>query len=166
MKYCSVLFFALLVFACSGSLPEEKRKAYREELERNQIVRVTEVEITEAAFREGRLTVNTLDSLAADTTARNAFIEGYPGRISLVTNVREARHDLERQLFEAYAQDTTGVPHDNLQNVRNDQGVVDSLLYSYPIVQADAGEKQRLVGVWNVWMAKRDIVLSISLRKK
>src|SRR5690606_24105472 len=141
---------------------EEQRKAYREKIEMNKIVRVTEIEITEAAFEKGRSIVRTLDSLSTDSAAREAYLAAYPGKIKFMTGLEESHHALERQIFQAYVSDTSGSYHDNVQNVRDDKGVVDSLLYSKPVTMA--GHDQ-IVGVWHVWMSHRDVVLEISRKK-
>ena len=160
----SAAFYILstaVLFACSGSLPEEKRKALREKMEENKIVRVTEVEIIEAAFREGRSMARELDSLQRDSSLLNSYIELKGGSVHFIRPGQEANRLLEQQLIDAYLADPSGTFQDNVQKVRNDQGDFDTLLYTKPVVKKLSDGSDELVGVWNIWLSKRDLVKDI-----
>jgi len=53
MKYC-ILFSALVWISCTGTLSDNQRKKIKEEMTNSEIKKVTESEITEAAFKYGR----------------------------------------------------------------------------------------------------------------
>src|SRR5688500_14574862 len=120
MRHLSfVLSFILL--SCGGSLSDEQRKEMRQRMEENKILRVTEAEITEAAFAEGRQTVAKLDSLRTDSSMLKSFIDEHQATIRFVTPESSHSHLLEKQLIDAYLADPSGTFHDNVQKVRNSQ---------------------------------------------
>lgn len=162
MKSIVPLILLVLFSGCGSSLSEEQRKAYREKIEINKIVRVSEIEITEAAVAEGRAVIQKIDSLATDSIRQIQYLTSYPGRITYVVPGEPDVHPLERRIMEAYSVDTTGAAQENIQNVRDQEGVVDTLLYSKPVIEVDAEGKSHVVGVWNVWIPKKEIVLDIT----
>lgn len=164
MKLTPILL-ALVLFSCGGQLSDEQRKAMREKMEENKIVRVTDLEITEAAFHEGRRVVAVMDSLGADSARREAFAKSYKGDIRFVTPDANTIRVLEQQLIDAYLSDSSGAPQDNVQNVRNKSGEVDSILYTKPVMRTLPDGRDELVGVWNVWISKRELVKEISRNK-
>jgi hypothetical protein len=151
----------VLLLACGGSIPDEKRKALREKMEENKIVRVTEVEIIEAAFREGRSVARKLDSLRNDSSSLKAYIDSREGNVHYIRPGQEVDRMLEQQLIDAYLADPSGALQDNVQKVRNDQGDFDSLLYTKPVTRKLADGSDELLGVWNVWLSKRELVKQI-----
>ena len=155
----SVVFFIFL--SCGGSLPEEQRKQMREKMEENKILRVTEAEIMEAAFREGRNTVAKLDSLDADSLSLKSFLKGKKGRIRFLKPGSSSAHMLEKQLIDAYLADASGTFQDNVQEVRNEHGSFDTLLYTKPVMRELPDGREQLLGVWNIWLSKKELVLDI-----
>lgn len=137
----------------------------REKMEENTIIRVTEVEITEAAFDEGRSVVRVLDSLSSDSAKARAFISAYPGDIRFLKPGSGTIRLLEQQLIDAYLADTTGSVSDNVQNVRDENGVTDSLLYTKPVIRKLSDGRDELVGVWNIWLSRRELVKGIGRKR-
>jgi len=162
--YMKLLFFltAIILFSCGGSLSDEQRKQMRERMEENKIVRVTEVDITEAAFEEGRNLVNTLDSLKSDSARLDSFLKDQEGSIHFIVPGEATGHLLEQQLIDAYLADPSGLFQDNVQKVRNDQGDFDTLLYTKPVTKKLPDGSDELIGVWNIWLPKKDLVREIS----
>lgn len=152
----------LVLFSCGGSLSDEQRKRMHEKMEANKIVRVTEVEIMEAAFAEGRETVLKLDSLSADSSALASFLNQHEGRIHFLKPGQSETHMLEKQLIDAYLNDPSGAFQDNVQELRNNQGNFDTLLYTKPVTKKLADGRDELVGVWNIWLPKKELVVGIS----
>lgn len=163
MSFAFGLCFILL--SCGGSLSDEQRKRMHEKMEANKIVRVTEVEILEAAFAEGRHTVLKLDSLAADSLALNSFLTQHEGRIHFLKPGQSESHVLEKQLIDAYLNDPSGRFQDNVQELRNNQGDFDTLLYTKPVTRKLADGRDQLVGVWNIWLPKKELVIAISRQR-
>lgn len=165
MRPSYLLICLLILGACGGSLPEEQRKQLREEMEANKIVRVTEVEITEAAFEEGRKIMTVLDSLSADSAALHSFLSNHKANIRFLRPGQSSLHELEKQLLEAYQSDSSGSEQENVQNVRNDVGDYDSLLYSKPVHKTLPNGTVAFEGVWSIWLAKRQLVSDIGRRQ-
>ncbi len=166
MKILMPLCLLLFAVSCGGSLSEEQRRQMREKMEENKIVRVTEVEITEAAFAAGRRAIAALNSLKSDSAAITEFAEAYPGSIRYLGVQEETGRLLEKQLLEAYRADTSGSFQDNVQNVRDEHGEVDSILYTQPHTRTLTGGATELLGVWNIWLAKKDLVKEIARGRK
>lgn len=160
-----MLGFALLLFSCGGSLPDEQRKRMHEKMEASKIVRVTEVEIMEAALAAGRETASKLDSLAADSSRLNSLMNEYQGRIHFLKPGESGSHILEKQLIDAYLNDPSGTFQDNVQELRNNQGEYDTLLYTKPVTKKLADGRVELVGVWNIWLPKKELVIEITRQR-
>lgn len=164
MNVLRIAFLFLLV-SCSGSLSDEQRKQMHEKMEENKIVHVTEAEITEAAFDRGRTAVKTLDSLGSDSVAVEAFIRSYRGSVHFIKPGDETIRLLEQQLIDAYLGDPSGSFQDNVQAVRNEKGDTDSLLYSKPVLRKLPDGQDALLGVWNIWLSKKELVKEIGRTK-
>jgi hypothetical protein len=156
-----LIVITLVLFSCGGSLSDEQRKQMIEKMEENKIVRVTEVEITEAAFEEGRTLVRKLDSLRHDSAALKGFIQDQSASIRFLVPGQTTGHLLEQQLIDAYLADPTGSSQDNVQKVRKDQGDFDTLLYTKPVLKKLADGSDELIGVWNIWLPKKELVRQI-----
>ena len=163
MKY--FLVSLTFVMACGGSLSDEQRRQMREKMEENKILQITEVEITEAAFAQGREIVETLDSLGKDSARLDAFINRQGGKIRFITPDASNARLLEKQLIDAYLADTSGSFQDNVQKLRTSGGDFDSLLYTKPITKKLPDGSDELEGVWNIWLPKKDLVLAIGRTK-
>jgi len=160
MKTATVLL-ALILFGCGGSLTEEQRRQMHEKMELNKIVHVTEVQIMEEAYAEGRKLMEILDSLKKDSTQLKLFLKRNEGKIHYIQPGNATARGLEQQLVDAYLADETGALQDNVQEKRNPQGGYDSLLYTKPITVEIPGGGERLEGIWNIWLSKKELVLEI-----
>lgn len=161
----SCLLIAIVLFSCGGSLSDEQRKQMKEKMEANRIVRVTEVEIMEAAFEEGRQVVHRLDSLQGNPTGLKSFKESYPGQIHFITPGESTGHLLEQQLIDAYLADPGGAFQDNVQEVRKASGEFDTLLYTKPVMKKLPDGSDELLGVWNIWLPKKELVIGIGRKQ-
>lgn len=133
-------------------------------MEAHKIVRVTEVEIMDAAYQEGRRITNVLDSLKSDPAARRAFLMK-SGNIHFITPDAANARLLEKQLIDAYLADSSGSFQDNVQELRTAGGNYDSLLYTRPVTKKLADGTDSLEGVWNIWLAKKALVMQIGRTK-
>lgn len=157
----SVALLALILLGCGGTLSDEQRKQMREKMELNKIVRVTEAEITEAAFAEGRSVVRALDSLQGDSSRLIAYMQKHNGQIRYIKPGASNARALERQLIEAYLADESGSMADNVQEKRDELGNYDSLLYTKPVTKKFPDGSEELQGIWNIWLSKKDLVIRI-----
>jgi len=158
----TTVLIVLFIFAgCGGSLSDEQRKQMKEKMEMNKIVRVTEVEITEAAFAEGREIIKAIEDFKGDSAKLDSFLRINVGRVRFIQPGRSNARALEQQLVDAYLADESGLQQDNVQKVRNDQGDFDSLLYTKPVTKKMPDGSEQLEGVWNIWLPKKELVLEI-----
>jgi len=154
------LYFTLIVLvasACGGSMSDEQRKQMLEAREQQVIQRVTDVEITEAAFEKGRqivkeLNENTkadqLDSIAGSMDVKIRW---------LVPGSADAQ-EIEKQLIDAYINSVMmgEKQTDNVQRIGTD-----SILYTKPIVVNRPDSSVEIRGTWNVWISKKKLILSM-----
>jgi hypothetical protein len=160
MKYW--LAMIMLVFTCcGGSLSDEQRKRMREQMELHEIRRVSDTEITEAAFARGRKVMLSLENLHGDSARIDSFIEASAGKIRWLVPGGSNAIALEQQLIDAYIASGTGSLQDNVQKIRNAEGDSDSLLYTKPVVTKLPDGTDRLKGVWNIWLSKKELILSM-----
>jgi hypothetical protein len=157
-----VTFFA---FSCGGSLTDEQRKEMREKMEMNKIVRVTDVEIMEAAFKKGRVMVETLEKVGNNPARADSFLRINNGSIRFIEPGQANAGTLEQQLMDAYLADESGALKDNVQKLRNESGDFDSLLYTKPVARKLPDGSSELEGVWNIWFSKKDLVIQASKKK-
>ena len=76
-----------------------------------------------------------------------------------------ASHILEKQLIDAYLNDPSGAFQDNVQELRNNTGEFDTLLYTKPVTKRLQDGREELVGVWNIWLPKKELVVEISRQR-
>lgn len=155
MKRSFIVLVALAVTACGGSLSDEQRKKMREASEQQAIVKVTDAEITEAAFVKGRSVMDRLKSNNPDTgkVAKEEVVN-----IHWLAAGKTHGLEIEQQLIEAYLNSLlSGAPlQDNVQEVGQD-----SLLYTNPVVITRADSSIEIKGTWNIWMSKRELILAM-----
>ena len=162
----SIVLLILVLTACGGSLTDEQRKQMREKMALNKIVRVTEAEIAEAAFSQGRSIIGTLDSLKTDSAKVLSYLRENEGKVRFVRPGMSNARTLEQQLVEAYLADESGSLADNVQEKRNAAGGYDSLLYTKPVTKRLPDGSEELEGIWSIWLTKKELVLTIGKSKE
>lgn len=163
MKYLSITFLIVLS-SCGGSLSDEQRQKIREGLEEQKIIKVSDAEIMSEALRKGQSVLSQLrkgySPAAVDSLAKKQKVA-----IRFLTPGKSNARAIEQELIEAYiAGMTTGDNQENLQKLWNNEqrDDYDSLLFSQPEVAVNADGVEELQGIWNIYMARKDIVLQIS----
>jgi hypothetical protein len=165
MKKMIVLTFVVVLFGCGGSLSDEQRKRLREGMEQQKIVQLSDQEIVTAALDQGKAIANSFRNIKSDTIH---FIDSLSKRthahIRWIVPGKRGAADIENQLIEAYVLGmATGSLQDNIQKIRtDDKGSYDSLLFSRPIITKLPDGADKLEGVWNIYLSKKDVILSIS----
>jgi hypothetical protein len=156
MKYSVLLMVAVLV-SCTGSLSDSQKKRIKESMEQGQIKKVSEAQVTEAAFAYGRkiaAIVNESDKNLDNTELLDSLSQAYQIEIlSLQPENQRMRH-VERQLLEAYM--NGGASDDNIQKMG-----ADSLLYTMPIVRENANGATEFLKALAIRMTRKQVVLSI-----
>jgi hypothetical protein len=160
MKQTTILLL-LVLMACGGTLTEEQRKAIKNEMNTQRIQKVSEAEITEAAFAKGRRMVE-LASASKDSASPDSVqvVEGQTVRYCQLASKNLT--DIERQLMEAYIDaEAAGNLEDNIQNIRSEDGLTDSILYTKPVVTKNSEGDEKLTAMWSVLLSKKDLILSM-----
>lgn len=149
-----LILLTCILFACGGSLTDEQRKRMREASEQQAVLKVTDAEITEAAFAKGRAVMETLTKPdEADVVGQGAQVKIHwlePGGGDAL--------EIEQQLIDAYINSMIeGVPlQDNVQNIGDD-----SVLYTKPVVLTKPDSSIEIKGTWNIWMSKKQLILGM-----
>jgi hypothetical protein len=159
--------FSILLTACGGSLSDEQRKKMREEMELHEIKRVTEPEITEAAFEKGRTIMTALEGIKNDRASVDSLAATTKTRIRWITPSKTDAEKVEQQLIEAYiAGAETGSLQDNIQKIKATDGTTDSLLYTKPLVKNLPDGAVQVKGTWNITFSQKELILSMTKKKK
>lgn len=156
MKYSALLFVVVLV-ACTGSLSDEQRKRIKESMEQGQIKKLSEAQVTEAAFAYGRKVAALLDK--RDKTLTNTIFldsvsQAYQIEIISLQPVNQNMRGVERQLLEAYMDG--GESNDNIQKMGTD-----SLLYTKPILHENSDGSTGFLKGLGIRMTRKQVVLSV-----
>jgi hypothetical protein len=158
MKWTPALLL-IFFFACTGSLTEEQRKAVKEDMENHQIKKVSDAQITEAAFAKGREIISTLEEVKYDSTRTDSIIDASDGKIHWLEPGSGNAVEIEQQLIEAYIASASGGLQDNVQKIRGADGTqTDSILYTKPVVTKRSDGSDVLTGVWNIWLSRKELI--------
>jgi hypothetical protein len=156
MKYTVLLFVAVLV-SCTGSLSDSQKKRIKESMEQGQIKKVSEAQVTEAAFAFGRKVagiVNKSDKNLVNKTLLDSLSQAYQVEIVSLQPDNQTMRGVERKLLEAYM--SGGASDDNIQKMGTD-----SLLYTMPIVNEKPDGSTEFLKALGIRMTRKQVVLSI-----
>lgn len=159
MKTKWLVVLSILV-GCGGSLSDEQRKKVKEGLEQNKVKKVSEAQITDEAFREGRAIAAVLEK--RDPSMVNlALIDSLEKAFQVeVLNMQpndSLLRAVEQRIIEAYTtgSDITSMS-DNIQRMG-----ADSLLYTKPIMIQNLDGAVAFSKALGVRMLKKNVILSI-----
>lgn len=159
MRYFFILL-TLLTFACGGKLSQEERDKLREGMATQDIRRVTDAQLQEAAMALANSIlgdVNKIDPYLIkkpqiDSLAKARGVSIYP----LIPD-EPALKEIEQKLIEAYvAGANAGTAADNLQAIGTD-----SLLFTHPVFRLHPDGSQEFTLAVGICMSKRSVVLSM-----
>ncbi len=157
MRYFYPLLYILLV-ACQAKLTEEQKKELRDGMKASQIVKISEAEITDAAFRYGRQIASEVQKLQ---DIKNLQIEEIADHYNVIIYPLAPGDSLllsvEQQLIEAYTSAKAFELPDNIQKIGKD-----SLLYTAPIVSTLPDGSTQFEYALGVRMPLKTVILSIS----
>lgn len=154
MKYGLPLL--LIAISCTGSLTDEQRKKMRENMELNEIKKVTEAQITDAAFQLGRqvaVEVSKVDKTLTNPDALDSIAQVYQVEIIRLHVGNENLRMVERQILEAYQ---AAAGSDNIQKLGPD-----SLLYTKPLWREHPDGSTEFLKALGVRMTRKQIVTAI-----
>jgi hypothetical protein len=157
MKYRLWILLTILT-ACGGTLSDEQRKKLKEGIKKNAIIKVTEAEITDAAFTMGRSLARRMEK----TTPANRKLVDSLQRTFNVTIF--ALHpgdslllEIEKQIVEAYTSASGQAQlSDNIQRIGKD-----SVLYTKPIMVTLPDGSLQFNYALGIRIPKKQVVLSI-----
>jgi hypothetical protein len=144
--------------SCTASLTEEQKKELKEGMKANEIMKISQAEITEAAFRYGRLIAAEVKEFPDIRSAKIDTIEKHyhvtvfplsPGDSLLLS--------IEQQLIEAYTSAENIELSDNIQKIGND-----SLLYTAPIMSTLPDGSLQFEYALGIKMPLKQVILSIN----
>lgn len=153
MKTSIILFLAVILSACGGSLSDEQREALKKEKNARKIKRVTEDDIYEKVLQTGRSIMNDMNQ----GVVLSEVEDKYKAEILRVDDQTTGLETKEIEIWETYKSgDLDAI--DGRDNVQKNG--VDNFIYSIPVI----GEKEDSVflsGVWMIRMTRKEIVLSL-----
>ncbi len=150
----------LSLVACNGTLTEEQKRKIRQEREEGQIKRISEADITEAAFSYGRsisVILEKRDKLLSNTALIDSLEKAFDVEIiSMKTNDSTLRA-IEQKVIEAYVSGgNSSSLSDNIQKMGKD-----SILYTKPLMIEKKDGSVEFTKALGIRMAKRAVILSI-----
>jgi hypothetical protein len=157
-----ILLTSLVLSACGGSLSDDQRKKLHEGMEQQKIVQLSDSEITSVALDHGKLIVGIVGKFQANEKKMDSVASQYHAKIRWSVPGASPGRDIEQQLIDAYVMGmATGSLQDNIQKLHTGTRPedYDSLLYSKPVVTVMPDGVEKLEGIWNIYLSKKQIVL-------
>ena len=152
--------FCLLLAACNGTLTEEQKRKIREEREESQIKRISDSDITEAAFAYGRSVSAILekrDKLLANKTLIDSLENAFDVEIIAMQTNDSTLRAIEQKVIEAYiAGGSSSSLSDNIQKMGKD-----SILYTKPLMIEKKDGSVEFTQALGIRMAKRAVIRTI-----
>lgn len=148
----------LLLVACGGRLTDEQRKKLKEGMELNAIKKVSDAQLTEAAFAMGRSLASILEkSSLANRKLVDSLEQNYSIHIEALKPGDSLLLQIERQIVEAYSAGSGQVQlSDNVQRIGPD-----SLLYTKPVMKELADGSMQFNYALGIRLPIKQVVLSI-----
>jgi len=157
MRTFIVLVFVVLI-GCSGTLSEEQRKKLKEGMELNTLKKVSDAQLTEAAFDLGRALAAVIEKSSINNKKRmDSLEEAYKIRILSLQPGDSLLLEIEQQIVEAYTAGSNQVTlNDNIQSLGPD-----SLLYTKPVMEQLPNGAVEFKYALGIHLSKKQVVLSI-----
>ncbi|MBI1770074.1 MAG: hypothetical protein HYR67_17035 [Bacteroidetes bacterium] len=157
MKFIFVVL-TLVLFSCGGSLSSEQRKKMRENMESKSLKKVSDAELTEAAFVYARKITKIIeDNKSNERKFIDSLEKVYAVQILFMQPSTSELRAVERKIIEAYTSGTGSVDlGDNLQKMGND-----SLLYTKPVMKERPDGSLEFYKALGIRLHKKAVVLSM-----
>ena len=160
-----VFMVMVLAMGCGGSLSDEQRRKLREGMDQQQIMKLSDSEITTASLELGRDIYANLEEVGFDASKTDSIAAVFRVKLHHLKPGSPDALEVENQVIEAYVLGAeTGATQDNIQKIRklSSDDDYDSLLYSRPVITQQADGSLLVDGVWNIYLAKRDVILHMA----
>jgi hypothetical protein len=156
-KYLMIL---LLMVGCGGRLSDEQRKKMKESMELNQVRKVSDAQVTDEAYRQGReiaAILETKDKTLSNEHLMDSLQQMYDVEIISMTTSDSLLRSIEKRIIEAYSSSTEVASlGDNIQKMG-----ADTLLYTKPLMIQREDGAVAFSKALGIRMLKKKIILSI-----
>lgn len=156
MKYL-ILLSSLIWMSCTGSLSDNQRKKIKDEMMNSEIKKVTEADVTEAAFAYGR-TIASIVEKKDKTLTNQFFLDSVENVFNVeVVSIQSSNENLrgvEKLILNAYQANTKA--SDNIQKMG-----IDTLLYTKPITREHPDGSTEFLKALGIRITKKQIILAI-----
>ena len=154
------IFIIVLLSACGGSLSSDQRKKIRENMEAKSLKKISDVELTEAAFSYARTVTKIIETKNKNIDNRkflDSLEKSYGVQILSMRPTDSLLRKVERQIIEAYTSgaNLSGIG-DNVQKMGSD-----SLLYTKPMVSERPDGSVVFNKALAIRIPKKQVILSI-----
>jgi hypothetical protein len=157
MKNILIVSAILFLAGCEGRLSNEQRQKIKEDMNQHQIVKVTDAEITEEAFAQGRKVMMAIDKKNDNAKTIDSLANANQVKIKWLVPGASNALEIERQLVEAYlASSINGGMEDNVQRLETD-----SLLYTHPVTEKMPDGSETVKGIWCIRLSKKELILGM-----
>lgn len=151
------LILSVLLASCGGNLSTDERKKLHDASKRQEIVRVTEAEIAEAALEQGRNLTDRAMALKGNPAGLDSLGRSHHASVRWVQPGATNALGIEQQIIEAYVMNPSEDLPDNIQDMGED-----SILYSRPQVSKLPDGTIMVEGMWSVALSRKDIILRMT----
>lgn len=159
MKYL-FLTIVILLMACEGKLSKEQRRKLHDKMESEELKRVTDAQLLEAAFNRGRMLSALLekrDPALENPSFIDSLQQAFHSKILFLMPDVSTSATVEKQIIDAYVDGTGKVDLvDDVQKIGSD-----SMLYTKPILHTRPDGTLEFTKALGIRMSKKYIVLSI-----
>ncbi len=163
MKKIALISLVALM-SCGGTLSDEQRKRLHEGMEDQRIVKISDSEIVSAAMEQGRMFYTAIEKLSFDSIKIDSVAKVFKVRVVQLDINNANAKAMEKELLDAYiSAAATGDMPENIQKIKKpNETEYDSLIYSKPIVKVTKDGVENVTGVWNIYLAKKQVIITAS----
>lgn len=159
MKYALLISF-LVFISCNGKLTDEQKRKIREEREESQIKKISDADITEAAFEYGRTITSIIEKHDKSLTNKiliDSLEKAFEVEIISMKTDDSTLRAIEKKVIEAYTLGgNSAALSDNVQKVGKD-----SVLYTKPLMRELPDGSIEFTRALGLRISKRQIIRSI-----
>ncbi|MFM9838140.1 MAG: hypothetical protein ACKVOQ_07735 [Cyclobacteriaceae bacterium] len=159
MKYALLISF-LVFISCNGKLTDEQKRKIREEREESQIKKISDADITEAAFEYGRTITSIIEKHDKSLTNKiliDSLEKAFEVEIISMKTDDSTLRAIEKKVIEAYTLGgNSAALSDNVQKVGKD-----SVLYTKPLMRELPDGSVEFTRALGLRISKRQIIRSI-----
>jgi hypothetical protein len=155
------LFFATISLSIISCDKRPDTTGYKQELKDREVMRVTDGQLTQFAFKKGTIIADSIQNLEKIGASVNSFVDFFKSQyfidIQLLNKIPIDTVSKIYQVYDAYLYNTqNGIAcEDNLQKIAGG----DTLLFSRAIITG-----KELKGLWLIKMPKKELIKRITLK--